>query len=510
MILKNLTNLASGAEVTSGVHNLKFRTYVISGGSKFYTNTLYRDIIINNPGAELTNPVFAIETTIPKENFNDQNSSETIQLYGLSQYVPYEFTVATYYPGDAASLATEIRIDKMSTVYSVALENGVPVTLEIIPSICGSTNLFIEGGDTVRTIPITISENALGLSELGEADGLVISFSADGRTNSSLNRGSWNYGDYTATFSGFEWTETSGWKNGQLLIDNGDSFSLDNYLPFASGDEGNGLTLELEYTTNRVLDDEAVICSTIANSGTGIKITATEASFHTVSQSVDVKYKSGENVRIAFVIESRTGSSKPLIMIYMNGILSGAAVWSTSDSFLNNIPIKFVGTENASIALKQIRGYNRALTSEQILNNYILYRSTFAEMQDLYTKNDIYDEKTGLISADKVARYIPVMLITGDIPHVDEQKAEQKSDITIMPEVKYIDYIHNKSFVFYNAGMSCQGTSSMTYPKKNYRLYTEEKKLSKPTWPLNTTWTYDPDHSNFFRMDIDDITNEQN
>lgn len=108
-------------------------------------------------------------------------------------------------------------------------------------------------------------------------------------------------------------------------------------------------------------------------------------------------------------------------------------------------------------------------------------------MQELYTKNDIYDEKTGLISADKVARYLPVMLITGDIPHVDEQKAEQKSDITIMPEVKYIDYIHNKSFVFYNAGMSCQGTSSMTYPKKNYRLYTEEKKLSKPTWPLNTT-----------------------
>ena len=510
IVLKNLTDLAPHAEVTSGVHNMKFRTYVISNGSKFYTDTLYREIIINNPEAELTTPVFTIETTIPKENFDEDNASEPIQLYGLSQYVPYDFTIATYYPGDAASLTTEISIAGMSTVYTEALENNNPITLEIVPSINGSTTLTIKCAESEKTIDLTISENTLGLSELGEEDGLVVSFAADGRTNSSLNKGTWTYGDYKATFSGFEWTETSGWKNGQLLIDNGDSLSLDNYLPFESGDEGNGLTLELEYATNRVLDDTAVLCSTINESGTGIKITATEAMFKSISQTISVKYKSGENVRIAFVIESRKASDKPLLLIYMNGILSGAAVWSSSDSITNNVPIKFVGTEEASIALKQIRGYNRALTSEQILNNYILYRSTFAEMQDLYTKNDIYDEATGLISADKVARYLPVMLITGDIPHVDAQKAEQKSDITIMPEVKYIDYVHNKSFVFRNAGMSCQGTSSMTYPKKNYRLYTEEKKLSKPTWPLNTTWEYDPDHSNFFRMDIDDITNEQN
>ena len=92
---------------------------------------------------------------------------------------------------------------------------------------------------------------------------------------------------------------------------------------------------------------------------------------------------------------------------------------------------------------------------------------------------------------------MPVMIVTGDIPHVDEQGASQKSDITIMEKVQYIDYIYNRSFVFYNAGMSCQGTSSMTYPKKNYRLYTEEKKLSKPTWPNGAVWQFDPDHSGF-------------
>jgi hypothetical protein len=189
IVLKNLTDLAPHAEVTSGVHNMKFRTYVVSNGSKFYTDTLYREIIINNPEAELTKPVFTIETTIPKENFNEDNASEPIQLYGLSQYVPYDFTIATYYPGDAASLTTEISITGMSTVYTEALENNNPITLEIVPSINGSTTLTIKCAESEKTIDLTISENALGLSELGEEDGLVVSFAADGRTNSSLNKG---------------------------------------------------------------------------------------------------------------------------------------------------------------------------------------------------------------------------------------------------------------------------------------------------------------------------------
>ena len=122
----------------------------------------------------------------------------------MSQYVPYSFTLATYYPGDAASLATTITIDGMSTTYSQALENSKTVTLEIIPSINGDTTLTINGGGSNRVIPVSIEKNALGLSELTEEDGLVMSFSAEGRTNTSTNKDSWSYGDYTATFSGFE------------------------------------------------------------------------------------------------------------------------------------------------------------------------------------------------------------------------------------------------------------------------------------------------------------------
>lgn len=92
----------------------------------------------------------------------------------------------------------------MGTTYSIALENNSPLTLEIIPSINGVTNLTISCNNSSRIIPVTIEENALGLSELTEEDGLVMSFSAEGRTNSSTNRSEWNYNNYTATFEGFE------------------------------------------------------------------------------------------------------------------------------------------------------------------------------------------------------------------------------------------------------------------------------------------------------------------
>ena len=291
-------------------------------------------------------------------------------------------------------------------------------------------------------------------------------------------------------------------------MNNGDKITIENYLPFAKDPGETGKTIEFEFSTLKVTNDDAVLLDTVDSTGAGIKITASEASLSTIAQKVSIKYKSEERVRISFVIEKRGSQSNTLIMVYMNGVLSGAVAWESNDKLINTTPMVFEASESVGISLKQIRAYNTALTGDQILNNYILYRDTFDEMQQVFSRNDIY--KDGQISYEALAQYVPVMIVTGDIPHVDEQGASQKSDITIMKKVQYIDYIHNRSFVFRNAGMSCQGTSSMTYPKKNYRLYGEEKKLSKPTWPNGVVWKFDQEHSGFFTMDSSDIKNEAN
>ena len=504
----DLTNMAPDGvvvSVLSGVHSLQFRGFVESNGSKFYSDTFYREIIINNNN-ELTNTVFAIKENIPKDIFDNpkDNVPDKIKLYGLEQFIPYDFSISTYYPGSLEYIETVVSLERMKTKYPINLKKGHTYDLQITPDVSGNTKLLIKSGDTIREINTVINKNSLGLEE--DSTLLEFYFKSDGRTNSSSNKDKWSYTDYnevthTAKFNNFMWTDTSGWYNNKLVFDSTSEIVFENYNPFVGAK--NGKTIEIEFSTNKVLDNNAIICDLISEDGTGLLITATEATLKTQGYSVSTKFKPEENVRISVVFE-KVSSEKPLILLYLDGILSGACTWEGKMG--TDKTMSFKGSDNVSFTIKQIRVQNKDIDSNQIVNNFILYQDTSADMQYVYNRNNIYEN--GNISVNKLAEVIPVMIVTGDIPSVDEQTAENKSKVTIMQKIQYIDYIYNKSFVFERAGISCQGTSSMTYPKKNYRIYAEEKKLSKPIASFDGKgWTYDPDHTGFFTMDINDIDN---
>ena len=120
-------------------------------------------------------------------------------------------------------------------------------------------------------------------------------------------------------------------------MNNGDKITIENYLPFATDPGETGKTIEFEFSTLKVTNDDAILLNTVDASGAGIKITASEASLSTIAQKVSVKYKSEERVRISFVIEKRGSQSNTLIMVYMNGILSGAVAWESNDKLINTI-----------------------------------------------------------------------------------------------------------------------------------------------------------------------------
>lgn len=71
-----------------------------------------------------------------------------------------------------------------------------------------------------------------------------------------------------------------------------------------------------------------------------------------------------------------------------------------------------------------------------------------------------------------MASYLPVMVITGNIP-VIEGTTDKK-----LPIIVDADYTNlqdpTRTFSTKNATLTGQGTSSMTYPKKNFRLYTQK------------------------------------
>ena len=96
---------------------------------------------------------------------------------------------------------------------------------------------------------------------------------------------------------------------------------------------------------------------------------------------------------------------------------------------------------------------------------------------EVYDRNDIYEQGSENFSMDKIANQLPVMIITGNIPALEETTDKNKS---IVVDVEYINYQHPElSFTMKNVQMQPQGTSSMGYPKKNYRIYTQKRDDTK-------------------------------
>lgn len=230
-----------------------------------------------------------------------------------------------------------------------------------------------------------------------------------------------------------------------------------------------GKTIEIEFESSNVTNDDAVICDLRNEGGLGLVITATKASMivgYGNKEQVSTNYKANELVRVSFVLDS----TNKLALVYVNGIVSGAVAMTSNLSIDKDLT--FTGSSDAGIKIKQIRIYDTQLSSEQILNNYILYRDSITEIKSLYKRNDVLDGK--LISIDKIADFIPVVLLTGeDIFWLESQK---DTDIEIKIDVEYInkqDPTHQ--FKFYGGCCRIQGTSSAGYVRKNWRIYSKRK-----------------------------------
>ena len=157
----------------------------------------------------------------------------------------------------------------------------------------------------------------------------------------------------------------------------------------------------------------------------------------------------------------------------MNGILSGAVNYGSADKFTSAKTLEFIGTNDAQVALRSMRFYDTALSSDNILNNYILYRDTLNEMMEVYYRNDIYEQGTSSFSTDALLHRLPVMVITGDIPTLE---GATSTSTQILVDIDYKnEQDPSKNFVMKNAALRIQGTSSLAYPRKNFRFYTKKE-----------------------------------
>ena len=84
------------------------------------------------------------------------------------------------------------------------------------------------------------------------------------------------------------------------------------------------------------------------------------------------------NIRITYVFypDVETNEQRTLIGFYVNGEESAASKWLAKVNFDIRSQLEFK-SEGADLNVKSVRIYNKALTSDEVLNNYIclLYTS---------------------------------------------------------------------------------------------------------------------------------------
>lgn len=454
------------SNLNQGTHSLQIRAYTVINGEQFYTDTLYRDLIVYTQNS--TDVIIGIATTIPRE-YGILSETDNLVIYGITQYVPYTLRFATYSPLNAANTEVSITVDgELKGV--VGSKNNIENEFVFTSTTNGNKTLKLTTPTSEREVTIAVNKTSMNIDEI---EGAIIDFTAIGKNNGSTDRDTWTDGTHTGTLTGFNWNNSSGWVNGRLEMSAGSSLAID-YAPLANNPTNTGKTIEIEWMTKNVTNDDAIICDLRGDNGVGILITATKVSMISADGVViETEYKSDENIRLAFVINKSSGvTNRRLSFIYTNGIVSRAEQWASTDNYTSNRELLFTATEEAEVSLKQIRIYDNALSSDNILNNFILYRDTIAEMMEVYDRNDVYEDGTTTFSPDKMMRRLPVMIVTGDIPTLENTSDK---DTQIVVDIEYYNLQNpTKNFKMAGAAMRPQGTSSMGYPKKNFRIYTEK------------------------------------
>ena len=391
--------------------------------------------------------------------FADDHLTPTIET---GQYEQVRFDFVAYDPTTTPATVGVWRDDIRTQTVSV------PRTTQVY------TNRFLEQGDVAMVLKcgtteyklnVKVTESGIDLSEA--TAGLVLKLTAAGRSNAESEPAEWRYNDVQTVFEGFDW-QSNGWTGDALKLTNGANVEI-GYKPFGNDATTTGATYEMELTCTNVTDRRGTVVDCMTG-GVGFRLTTQEALMRTGAGSeVGTKFASGMTLKIAFVVQEKKANR--LMTLYVNGILCGAKQYASTDSLLQAEPTNIrITSESADVEVRNLRVYNRALGDDEELANYMVDRPTSDEMVVLFEKNQVMDDEGTDVDIDKLrAMGKSVMRIVGDVNLVNQtnnKKFEVPVDIYF-----YSAYGKEYDFIIYQCGLRIQGTSSTTYPRKNYRIY---------------------------------------
>lgn len=333
----------------------------------------------------------------------------------------------------------------------------------------------------------TITVEPLKIDISAETDSLQLYLTAQGRSNNEAEakRASWTFKSdnakeplVTTTFEKFNW-RSNGWvvdsKGDTCLRLSGDARAVINFKPFAEDFKIDGKTIEFEFSVRDVNSRDTVVIDCFDGTR-GFQATPDTAFLQSSGTKVSCRYKDEERIRVAVSVEYADSVSR-FVSIYLDGVLSGIQKYAATDNFAQENPLAItLGSSLCGLDLYSIRVYKKALSTPQVLTNYIADMAEPTTKLKLMTNNDILDEN-GNVSYERVKALgqIPIITFTGPMP---TYKGDKKKKTTRM---KFEDPAHPEmNFDVLLDQIDVQGTSSQFYFRKNWKVKLPEKRAHIP------------------------------
>lgn len=448
-----ITTTLSGREMSvifgalsHGIHTLEVYATATLDGNTLESNHLKYEIMCSESGS--ATPMIAVGNVVSTATQGEMVSIE-YSVFDPSK-LACDITLNIYDEYDTLYKSQELTVDRTRQTWNT---RNYPV---------GNTKFeiaYTTGGITyTRTKIIEVGESQIDVDPV--TTGLQLHLASAGRSNNEANPAVWTDGDTTTTFSGVNWN-SSGWvedANGDVALRlSGDATANINFKIFGADFKSGGKTIELEFAVRDVNNRDAQVLSCLANN-IGLYITADKAVLKSAMSTVECNFKDEEKVRVGFVVES-SGQDR-LLLVYLNGILSSATQYAAADVFSQTSPASIqVGSPYCSFDLYSVRVYNRALSSAEMVNNYIADTTDVVKKTELYEENNIYTN--GLISYEIIKTKLPVVTIIGTLPTF---KGDKKTT-TFVYENPYTPTLNFTDV----CTLDVQGTSSQYYVRKNYK-----------------------------------------
>lgn len=420
------------------------------------------------------------------------NSDISINNLSFTQYDTFNISM---FANAASNIAIEYKLD--STVLKTLELTTSDLTS--LTNISWSNYVFQNTGSYVISIGGTTfncTVEALG-GPLAVPGNPILSLNSNGKSGKDST---WEYGNYSTTFTGFDW-EANGWLNNALVVNNNATAYI-NCTPFNTSG-AKSITVRFQ-TINENSTDPIIDCYKLGYDG--FRIYPQKAVLYQGGDSIATQFTSEatfsnksvttNNVKeITFVWYGDTYNNS--CAIYVNGV---SQIFETYDNYGTHSKGITITSDSTSTYIYNIDIYNKALSFSEVqalnkahegidLTSYIKANAIFSE--DISVGNN-----TKKVTIDSLPVDSLYMLIK---PFKNELVTGQNKPWEVIDKLKPTAIVANETVETKNwtilcgntylirktadgSGSPCnffadrialsgQGTSSMDYCLKNFRIY---------------------------------------